>query len=312
MVTDAGPDQQVKIYADITTKPHLESTLGAKGGLFATPIGTFGDKRFNQPKGVGVDAAGNIYVASSGSASGGSTVLECYASDGQLRWRRLGRTFLDCADADPQNAADVYTKEERFTLDYSQPAGKEWAYRGYTVNPFRYPDDPRLHLPSTNAWVRRIEGRKFLFVTDMTSEYLHVYRFQPDTDGETAIPCALFAKRHANHPGAYPPAQPEKGEWLWLDRNGDGRIEADEYQTNHGEDSQGIFVPDEQGTIWQVGGNTLRALPVQPLNAKGAPVWDYAKARTLCRPPNSTKSTAAVSAGEGCHAAGREPRRRQE
>ena len=52
----------------------------------------------------------------------------------------------------------------------------------------------------------------------MTGEFLHVYRFSPQTDGETAIPCALLAKRHIPGKDGYP-HQPEKGQWLWRDRD---------------------------------------------------------------------------------------------
>ena len=89
----------------------------------------------------------------------------------------MGLTFVDLADLDPASDADVYTKEEHFVLDYTKPPGHEWSYSGYTVDPRRYPDDPRLHLSPTHIWVRRIDGKRFLFVTDMTGEFLHVYRF---------------------------------------------------------------------------------------------------------------------------------------
>jgi restriction endonuclease Mrr len=36
-----------------------------------------------------------------------------------------------------------------------QAVGREWSYRGYTVNLLKYRDDPRLHLEPTHVWVRR-------------------------------------------------------------------------------------------------------------------------------------------------------------
>jgi hypothetical protein len=54
------------------------------------------------------------------------------------------------------------------------------------------------------VWVRRISGRPFLFVSDMTGEFLHVYRFSPQADGEIAIPCVLFAKKHIQRKDGYP------------------------------------------------------------------------------------------------------------
>src|SRR5579871_503663 len=161
LVADAGEDQQIKIYANIDAFPKAATPFGVKGGLFAPPSGAFGPRRFNRPTGIGSDAAGHIVVASSGSTAGGSTVLECYAPDGALLWQRFGLTFVDIGDIDPNHPTEAYTKEEHFTLDPADTAGASWHYRGYTVNPYRYPDDPRLHTSPTTAWIRTLRGMKF-------------------------------------------------------------------------------------------------------------------------------------------------------
>ena len=284
LVADAGPDNQIKIYAGLDKTPALAGTFGVRGGIFARPAGQFGDRRFNHLMGIGADAGGNVYVTSCGTTGGGSTVMECYAPAGKLLWRRFGLLFVDCPAADPRSPDDVYTKEEHFTRDDSRPAGQDWTYRGYTVNPYKYPDDPRLHVWSTNGFVREISGHPFLFVTDMTGESLQVYRFHAATDGETAIPCGLFEKRHVSDKGSYPPHQPERGEWAWMDRNGNGQMDAGEYVTNGGTDSGGVPVVDAQGTVWQAFNNGIRAIPVQGLNAQGVPQWDYAQAKTYPKP----------------------------
>ena len=137
LVADAGADQQIKIYDAIDTAPRLKATLGAKGGIFAGPVpGKFGDLRFNRPAAIGVDDHGNVYVASSGATAGGSTVLECYSPDGQCRWRRLGLEFIDLADIDPGRRWRRVHQGRTFRSSIgSKPAGLEWSYRGYTVNP---------------------------------------------------------------------------------------------------------------------------------------------------------------------------------
>ena len=224
-----------------------------KGGIFAAPTGQFGDRRFNRPMGVGCDASGNVYVASSGSTSGGSAVLECYGATGALKWRRVGLTFVDLPDANT-TGMDVFFKDKHFVK--GSGAGDAWRYQGYTVNPYKYPDDVRLHAGMTNGTLHELGGKPFLFVSDMTADYLAVYRFSRQTEGETAIPCVLFAKRHHNEHAGYPAGQPEKGEWVWEDRNGNGKIEPQEIRTNDGANSQGIITPDIRGTLWQANGPT--------------------------------------------------------
>ena len=170
-------------------------TLGQEGGIYAGRPGEFGALKFNRPRAIACDHRGNVFVAHHGSTGGGSTVLESYTLAGQLQWRLFGQTFVDMADVDPADDTQVFTKEERFELDYRRPRGQEATYRGYTVHRFRYPDDPRLHIWSAGVWVRRIEGRRFLFVNDMNGEQLQVYRWGDEAAGEIAIPSGLFAKR---------------------------------------------------------------------------------------------------------------------
>jgi len=285
LVADSGPDQDIKIYDLTGGRPKAAGTFGVRGGIFGEPVrGRAGERRFNRPRGIGADARGNVYVASSGSVAGGSTVLECYAPDGKLVWRVTGLTFVDLADLDPASDVDIYTKEEHFTLDYAKAPGHEWSYRGYTVDALRYPDDPRLHLAPTHVWVRQIEGRKLLFVSDMTGEFLHVYRFNEPTDGEIAIPSALFARRHIQRADGYPPHQPAAGGWLWRDANGNGRIDADEYTAMGDKDGGGMPEPDERGSIWSIGKGTIRCVPLSGFDTNGVPSWDVSKARQWQKP----------------------------
>lgn len=289
-LADAGPAQNILILTP--NLGHYDfSSLGITGGLFAGPVpGRFGDLRFNRPRAVAVDAQDRVYVASDGSTGGGGTVLECYNPDRSLAWRQLGLLFVDLADLDAASGRDLFTKEEHFRFDPSAPPGQQAQYVGYTVDPFRYPEDPRLHIWSAGAWVRTIEGRRLLFVTDMSNEHLQVYRFAPESDGEIAIPSALFAKRRVRpeKPEDWPPHQPDRGAWIWRDASGDGRFDPVEFdcapETADLPAAQGWYV-DTAGTVWLATETAgIRRFPFQGFDARGNPSWTFATSSTAPHP----------------------------
>ena len=286
LVSDTGVAQQVRLYEGLK-KRKLKAcgTFGEPRGIFGGSVpGRVGERRFNHPRGIGADAAGNLYVANSGGTGGGSTVLESYAPDGSLRWRRCGVFFVDLADLDTESERDIYSKEERFAVDFTKPAGQQAAYQGYTVNPWKYPDDPRLHIWSANAWFLRVQGVPLLFVSNMGQDYVQAYRFSPATDGETAIPAALISKKtvKAKEDG-WPRGQPASGAWCWTDRNGDGSMQADEYEAVEKADGGCMFV-DAQGTLWRVFSEAARGVPFKGFTDKGAPQWAWKEAREVARP----------------------------
>ena len=286
LVADDGLAQQVLVFDRIATNPRLVGTLGQKGGIRAGRVGAFGDWKLNHPHALGCDARGNVYIAHGDSSGGGSTVLESYAPSGRLNWRLLGLEFVDMADQD-MASGDIFTKEERFRFDASKPRGGEASYAAYTIDRVRFPQDPRLHIWSAGAWVRRVSGRKLLFVNDMNAEYLQVYRFEDSS--ETAIPCALFSPRHIDDKGgqAWPPSQPARGEWAWSDKNGNGAFDAGEFTSNGGQDasySQGWWV-DEAGNVWLASEREgIRMFPLRGLSARGIPSWDFSRPRAFAKP----------------------------
>ncbi|MBV9868027.1 MAG: hypothetical protein JO316_21940 [Abitibacteriaceae bacterium] len=287
LVADDGPNQQILIYANVERQPRQIGTFGVKGGIYSGVPGQVGSLRFNHITALGCDGAGNLYIANDGQSGGGGTVLESYRPNGSLNWRLHGLEFVDMADVDPAADTEMSTKEEHFHLDYSRPRGQEWTYAGYTINRFKYPQDPRLHIWSAGTWVRTIQGRRFLFVNDMNGEYLQVYRFNPAQDGETAIPAVMFAKRHVQVEGDWPPHQPQKGEWIWRDANGNGAFDENEYLSNDGKDTseaQGWWV-DDAGNVWLATENAgVRQFPLQGLDRVGNPIWDFARMRVFPKP----------------------------
>lgn len=278
-VADDSPAQQVQIFEAARHALRKTGSLGQPGGIYSGTAGAPGDWKFNRLTAIGFDARTNFYAAHNGQSGGGGTVLESYRPDGQLNWRLHGLTFVDMADVDPARDTEVFTKEEHFTLRYGQPAGREWIYQGFTLHRFKYPEDPRLHLWSAGAWVRRIQDRRFLFVNDMNAERLQVYRFAPETEGEIAVPTALFSGRTIQTQHGWPPHQPAQGAWSWHDANGNGAFEAGEYEGESADAPryQGWWV-DRAGAIW-VATETrgLRCFPAPDLDARGLPRWPAAR-----------------------------------
>lgn len=286
LVSDTGASQQILIVEAAAGAPRLCGTFGTPRGLFCGPVpGRVGERRFNRPRGVGCDAAGNLTVANSGGTGGGSTVLESYAPDGMLRWRRCGLFFADLPDLDAESERSVYSKEERFSFDLSKPAGQQAAYAAYTVNPWKYPDDPRLHVWSANAWFLRVKNVPLLFVSNMGQDLVEAFRFSPETDGETAVPAALFSKGkvRVQTKDGWPRGQPEQGAWCWTDGNGDGAIQANEYEAAGAAGGGCVFV-DDAATVWRVSKDAATGTPFKGFNAAGAPLWAWAEPRRLARP----------------------------
>ncbi len=273
LLTNAGVDQNILIYSDITTRPIAAATFGTTGGILAGTAGLEGPLRFNQPSGVGVDQQGNIYVACAG------TGLEAYSPSGERLWALHSVLFADCVDALPNREDVVYGAFERFGLDLTKTRpGTEWSYRACTLNRFKYPQDARLHSSLGTVFTRVIEGRTFLYETGMYGEPPAVYRFNPTTDGEIAIPCALFGAKETK--GDWPPNRPVRGEWLWVDANGDGRFDAGEFSQPPkpaADTAAWTWYVDVTGTVWTLNVATkhIRSFPCRGLDRNGTPMYRF-------------------------------------
>ena len=303
LVADNGPSQQILVFnKGADGQWQAGAAIGTRNGIFHPVPGVPGDVRFNGITGIGVDQAGNLYVAQNGegprapgSASvGQGAVLESYVYGSRvLNWRLYGLTFVDSAAFDPATPASVYTGSKRFTLDYRQPPGHEWSYAGFTLDRFDYPDDPAFHQPRGvrgEPMVRRFNGRRFLYTLDPGAHYLNVYRFDA-AHGESAIPAGLFAQNPL--PGTWPAGQPGFGEWLWRDSNGDGVVDANEISSNPSTGStvgNGFWWVDEPGNVWLATPlSGIREMPLQGFDAAGNPIYTYASAKTFAMPAPFTR-----------------------
>lgn len=280
LVADNSTRQQVLIY-DIKNQPVQVGSFGNKGGIYSGVPGEVQSLKFYGLTGVGADDQGNIYVNSNGFNNSG-TDLRKFSPSGKQIWQLLGLFFVENADADPKSdGLSVFTKQEEFAMDYSKPAGKQWTYKAYTLNPFKYPQDPRLHTSPDASFVRRIKGKPFLFLTDMYSSFLQVYRFNPAKDGKIAIPAGMFVGTNGNGKqsisGNWPSHQPQKGEWIWRDRNGNGAFDKGEYENSQDYPYMGGWWVDSKGDVWKTlrTQDGIRHYPVQGLDTHGNPIYSY-------------------------------------
>ncbi len=284
-VADGGVAQNVKIY-DENNLNATPSTFGVNGGIYASAIpGTITDKHFYFICDVGLDSQGNIYVGMSSPST--DCRVESYGSDGNKKWEMFGAQFLNSGSIDPatdsgtgDTSFDVYSTTEVFTKDASMPSGKGWKYKAVTLDPFKYPDDIRItgndEYGISTSWIRYINGVKFLFVTDMYTTNLAIFRFE--TNSEIAIPCGIIAKQGRKSTNIlWKQIIPTGGsEWMWIDNNADGFIDATEIITNtYGPLSSGWCI-DGNGNIWQPqSSGQIRKFPFEGFTTSGVPKYSF-------------------------------------
>lgn len=289
MVADSGtgPRQQVLFY-DIANADHprLIREFGDRGGIRSGIPGQIQPTKFWGIRGLGMDAAGNLYVAMSEQGS----VLRSFTPEGILRWEVHGEFFCDVAAADPSDdAATVWGIQERYAMDWSQPPGREARWDAYTLDRHRYPNDPRglMHVKQqgehglTSPQVVYLQGRRFLFVGGMfASNFINIFRF----DGDIAVPSGLilqWGNPLYNTDLAWPPHKPA-GTSIWRDLNGDGDYQAAEYTPNTDLVKPGPFWVDRKGNVWMAYG--FFRYDFQGLDGQGNPIYSAGKVTKLDKP----------------------------
>jgi len=294
MVADSGtgPRQQVLFY-DIAdpAQPKLTRVFGERGGIGSGVPGEITPTKFWGIRGLGTDAAGNIYVAMSEQGS----VLRSFTPGGALRWELHGEFFCDVATADPaDDGATVWGIQERYAMDWSKPPGRDSKWVGYTLNRHKYPNDPRglMHVKQqgehglTSPQIVYLEGKRFLFVGGMFgSNFINIFRF----DGEMAVPSGVilqWGNNLYNTALTWPPTKPP-GSSIWRDTNGDGDYQADEFGPNNERVESGPFHVDKKGNIWMAYG--FFRYDFQGLDAKGNPIYSADKITVLDKPEGVDK-----------------------
>lgn len=290
LVADNGEDQNIKIYnlADVSDTLKYKATFGVKGGVWGgTNPGLMDNPlKFAGISGVGADSIGNIYVANSvvnkQEGGGGGSDLRAFKSDGTLLWKMRGVLFVASGCVDPSsNGTDIYTPYYHFKMDYSKPAGENWEIVSTTINPFKYPDDPRLINESEDGFaIKVINGKRYMWITDMYTNAVMVYRF----DGETAVPCAAFCvaygwngDEHTRLNWHWNRNRPAMPRWLWCDRNGNGYGDDGEFETfDIGQFCDGLDV-DNNGNFYLGAANSnVYKFPSNSFDKFGNPQYSSA------------------------------------
>jgi hypothetical protein len=303
MVADSGlgSRQQVLFY-DVTPRPlgsrapRLVRTVGERGGILAGTPGQITPTKFWGITGVGMDDAGNLYVAQHERGA----VIRSLRPDGTLNWMIHSLHFCDFAVPDPSDdARTVWGLQERFAMDYAKTApGSEYAWTHYTLARHRYPNDPRGLVfvkeqgehGLTSPQVVYLQGRRFMYVGGMfASNFINIFRF----DDNLAIPSGLIMQWTGSlyrTERKWPPNRPATT-FIWRDLDGDGDYQPGEYAPNTPLVKPGPFWVDSAGDIWMAYG--FFRYHLQGIDEKGNPVYS-ANAVTQMPVPKGMKTVARV------------------
>ncbi|MCL2118441.1 MAG: hypothetical protein FWH27_08460 [Planctomycetaceae bacterium] len=338
LVADTGIWQVILVF-EKNGWDYVPSPIVIGWPMIAMRPGIYSDMIFRNITAIGCDAQGNVYVASDWATSGGGTILESYAPVSEpveltpptlnhfsfttellermrwkLNWRLYGLCFIDCATLDPDDETIAYTKEERYKIDWSQEPGKEWTLLDVTAfrpnanfktdtpqNDWKdFFRDPRLNIgDSAPVWVRNLDGKKFLFVSDMNAVRLQVYELDFTNERNVIRAAVLFSpQRYRMRDGSEPvdwlSGQPARGEWIWtnsLSHGGQLFMDAKEFSSQEPEvrDIEGWFI-EPNGDIWQTTHNQgLRRFRYQGLDSIGNPVWNFENMDVFPHPAEFTQ-----------------------
>lgn len=251
LIPNCGKDLNILIYTNIFSAPTLTATFGEKGGIFSKDNyhlqGQVGPLRFCGPRGVGVDRQGNIYIANQFVSGGRGTILESYnEKTGKRNWKREGLIFTATADFDRQNSDFVYSPEKIHRIYLHRKGSRADELMACTADPFSFPQDQRCIKGGpfiTSTFKRTIQGKDFLFVSDMYGGMLAGYRFDRKRHGYVGIPFLNVGNGDPDNKRAIT---------FWNDRNGDGHTQLDELKPikEPNQFSMSFFV-DQAGNIWR-------------------------------------------------------------
>ena len=277
LVPNTGKDLNVLIYTNIYSAPVQTSTFGVKGGIFVKSPkpesegggeylqGEVGKMRFPGPTGVGVDGNGNIYISNMFAGTATAVLYSYKEKTQEMNWKVEGLSFTTTADFDQNNPNIFRTPDKVHEVDYSKLGGRLDKLVASSFDPFTLPNDFR-NFPSPiicGVFNRKIDGHDFMYVTNMYSSILGIYRFDKETHGYIAIPCNDIRK-----------------EYYWEDKNADGQKTDDEINTFPTVVNTFSMYPDKDGNVWMTDAVSapsniqFKLFKVKRVNEKGIPEYE--------------------------------------
>lgn len=221
VVCDNGPRQQVRFYNVSGASPKFQKAFGDEGGLRSGIPGTPGPRKLYGLAGAGLDAAGNLYVGCSFHPASRGTAVKAFDPTGKGLWDLQCHAFTDGYSFDPaSDGTEIVGVDELFSIDLTKSLGQEWSLKAMTLDPLRYPADPRVTADghgNCGAMLRRVGGKRLLYTIGMQSGGFNLFAFE-EGPGHVSHAVNSIGQR-----GTWAWSVDAKGD-IWLGDPGDGTV----------------------------------------------------------------------------------------
>ena len=168
LICDAGDDQNIKVYGNLSASPQLVEEIGEKGGILSGAPGVYEPFKFVNPSGVGVDSLDNIYVLQNTGSGYEAPMLQVFSPERELLWEISGNEFVTVADVDPRDETLFYSTNSLYRYDYNAPVGKA----------FKRIANLGTNEAHHSVKVGYVNNQKLLFLLNTAGGDVKVYRFK--------------------------------------------------------------------------------------------------------------------------------------